>query len=119
MNISQIISQEIQCPEKDVISAISLLDEGNTVPFIARYRKERTGGMTDAHLRKLASRLEYLRNLEERQGAVIASIAEQGKLTEALEFQIKQATSLSEVEDIYRPRLAFLLVGAIDVFHLR
>ncbi len=103
MNITQIISQEIQCPEKDVISAISLLDEGNTVPFIARYRKERTGGMTDAHLRKLASRLEYLRNLEERQGAVIASIAEQGKLTEALEFQIKQATSLSEVEDIYRP----------------
>ncbi|MCR5491477.1 MAG: RNA-binding transcriptional accessory protein [Bacilli bacterium] len=103
MNIQAIISQEINCPEKDVEAAIALLDEGNTVPFVARYRKEKTGGMTDASLRKLETRLTYLRNVEERQKAVVASISEQGKLTPELEARIYDAFTMSEVEDIYRP----------------
>lgn len=103
MNISKIIATEIQCSERNVIAAISLLDEGNTVPFIARYRKEKTGGMSDSDLRKLEERLAYLRNLEERQETVVNAIAEQGKLTEALELRIRQATTASEVEDLYRP----------------
>ena len=80
-----------------------LLDEGNTIPFIARYRKELHGAMDDTALRTLAERLQYLRNLTDRKEAVKKSVAEQGKLTEALSAAIDAAATLAEVEDLYRP----------------
>ena len=103
MNIPETISQELNLPVKSVEAAISLLQEGNTVPFIARYRKEVTGNLTDADLRKLEERFEYLTNLQERVDAVIASIDEQGKLTPELKEALLNAKKLSEVEDLYRP----------------
>ena len=101
--IINIISSELQVKSSQVENAIKLIDEGNTIPFIARYRKEVTGGLSDEQLRTLGERLTYLRNLEQRKQEIIKSIEEQGKLTEEIVKQTEEATSLSEVEDIYRP----------------
>lgn len=103
MEINKIIAEELKVKETQVEAAIGLLDEGDTVPFIARYRKEKTGGLTDADLRTLEERLTYLRNLDEREKTVIESIDAQGKLTPELKEKILKALTLSEVEDLYRP----------------
>ncbi|EGT3612352.1 RNA-binding transcriptional accessory protein [Clostridium perfringens] len=102
-NINHILSKELGISLKQVTSVIEMLDEGNTVPFIARYRKERTGGLTDEVLRKFNDRLTYLRNLESRKEDVLRIIEEQEKLTPELKLKIEKATTLTEVEDIYRP----------------
>ncbi|HAT4242007.1 RNA-binding transcriptional accessory protein Tex [Clostridium perfringens] len=102
-NINRILSKELGISLKQVTSVIEMLDEGNTVPFIARYRKERTGGLTDEILRKFNERLTYLRNLESRKEDVLRIIEEQEKLTPELKLKIEKATTLTEVEDIYRP----------------
>ena len=101
--ISQILAQELSCKEAYIENVIQLLDEGNTLPFIARYRKELHGGMDDTQLRNLADRLQYLRNLEARRQEVKSSIENQGKLTEDLSAAIDAAATLAEVEDLYRP----------------
>ena len=101
--IIKIIAGELNIKESQVESTIKLIDDGNTIPFIARYRKEATGGLSDEILRTLGDRLDYLRNLEKRKEEVIKSIEEQGKLTDELANQIKNACILAEVEDIYRP----------------
>jgi len=101
--IVKILASELRIREKQVTETIKLLDEGNTVPFIARYRKEVTGGLSDEVLRDLFDRLTYLRNLEERKEEVIRLIDEQGKLTEELKADILAAEVLRRVEDLYRP----------------
>lgn len=101
--IIKIISSELQVKDNQVENAIKLIDEGNTIPFIARYRKEVTGGLNDEQLRNLGERLIYLRNLEQRKKEIIKSIEEQGKLTDEIIKQTEIATTLAEVEDIYRP----------------
>ena len=103
MNITQVIAQELSVQEWQVEAAVKLIDEGCTIPFIARYRKEVTGTLNDEQLRQLGERLTYLRNLEERKEAVIESIREQDKLTEELEKAIREAKTLVAVEDLYRP----------------
>jgi len=103
MDIAKIIASELNKNLTHVENVIKLLDEGNTVPFIARYRKEMHGTMDDTAIRELSDRLQYLRNLCERQGEVIKSIENQGKLTEELKNAIENAKTLSEVEDLYRP----------------
>ncbi len=102
-NIAEIISKELNVRQSQVESAIKLIDDGNTIPFIARYRKEATGGLSDEDLRKLGERLVYLRNLDARKQEVLSSIEGQGKLTEEITKSIENAKTLSEVEDIYRP----------------
>lgn len=102
-NIAEIISKELNVRQSQVESAIKLIDDGNTIPFIARYRKEATGGLSDEGLRKLGERLVYLRNLDARKQEVLSSIEGQGKLTEDITESIENAKTLSEVEDIYRP----------------
>ena len=97
------ISNELQVKPTQVENAVKLIDEGNTIPFIARYRKEVTGGLSDEQLRQLGERLIYLRNLEQRKQEIIKSIEEQGKLTDEIVKQTEIATTLAEVEDIYRP----------------
>ena len=97
------IAQELNIKNTQVENAVKLIDEGNTIPFIARYRKEVTGGLSDEILRDLGERLAYLRNLETRKGEVIKSIDEQGKLTDELTIAIASAETLAEVEDLYRP----------------
>ena len=101
--ITQTIANELQVKPTQVENAIKLIDEGNTIPFIARYRKEVTGGLSDEQLRILGERLSYLRNLEQRKQEIIKSIEEQGKLTDEIVKQTEIATTLAEVEDIYRP----------------
>ena len=101
--IAQIIAADIAARANQVIAAVTLLDEGATVPFIARYRKEVTGGLDDTQLRKLAERLEYLRELETRRVAVLESIRGQGVLTDALEAGIARAVTKAELEDLYLP----------------
>ena len=101
--ITQILAQELSCKETYIENVINLLDEGNTLPFIARYRKELHGGMDDTQLRALEDRLKYLRNLETRRREVKTSIENQGKLTEDLVKAIDAAATLAEVEDLYRP----------------
>ncbi|WP_370559941.1 Tex family protein [Edwardsiella tarda] len=101
--LSRIIATELQARTEQVDAAIRLLDEGNTVPFIARYRKEATGGLDDTQLRQLESRLIYLRELEERRATILKSIDEQGKLTHALEASILATLSKTELEDLYLP----------------
>ena len=103
MNINAVIAKELNVELWRVDAAVTLLDEGNTVPFIARYRKEKTGTLTDEQLRELDERLKYLRNLEERKAAVISSIEEQGKLTDELKKKIETAETLVAVEDLYAP----------------
>src|SRR5271165_6442527 len=97
------IAEELGVREQQVAAAISLLDGGATVPFIARYRKELTGALDDAQLRTLEERLTYLRELEERREAILDSIREQGKLDAALEATILAADSKARLEDIYLP----------------
>ena len=97
------IAQELNIKPTQVENAVKLIDEGNTIPFIARYRKEATGGLSDEILRDLGERLNYLRNLETRKGEVVNSINEQGKLTDELTIAIASAETLAEVEDLYRP----------------
>lgn len=97
------IADELDIREKQVQAAVNLIDEGNTIPFIARYRKEVTGGLTDETLRELGDRLSYLRNLEERKEEVKKSIENQGKLTDEIIKNIEESKTLAEVEDIYRP----------------
>ena len=101
--IIQIIARELNQTEQHVENVITLLDEGNTIPFIARYRKELHGSMDDTSLRALEERLQYLRNLEKRREEVKAAIENQGKLTEELSAAIDGAATLAEVEDLYRP----------------
>ena len=97
------IEEELGIKEEQVNNTVKLIDEGNTIPFIARYRKEATGGLSDEILRDLDERLKYLRNLEERKQEVIKSIDSQGKLTDEIVEALENAKTLSEVEDIYRP----------------
>lgn len=101
--LSRIIATELQARPEQVDSAIRLLDEGNTVPFIARYRKEVTGGLDDTQLRQLETRLGYLRELEDRRQTILKSIDEQGKLTEQLAGAINATLSKTELEDLYLP----------------
>ena len=101
--IVEIIAQELQIKQLQVESTIKLIDEGNTIPFIARYRKEATGGLSDEILRNLGERLTYLRNLESRKEEVIKSIDSQGKLTQEIIKDLENCITLAEVEDIYRP----------------
>ena len=101
--IAQILAQELNQKETYVENVIALLDEGNTIPFIARYRKERHGAMDDQAIRELADRLAYLRGLEQRRGEVREAIQEQGKLTPELAAALERAATLAEVEDLYRP----------------
>ena len=97
------LSQELNQPAQYVENVVRLLDEGNTIPFIARYRKELHGAMDDQLLRTLEERLKYLRGLQERREAVKNSIEEQGKLTPELAAAVDAAKTLAEVEDLYRP----------------
>ena len=97
------IAIELQVKNFQVENAVKLIDEGNTIPFIARYRKEATGGLSDEQLRELGERLNYLRNLEERKQEVTKSIEEQGKMTEEIAKALEVAVTLADVEDIYRP----------------
>ena len=101
--ITNKIAEELNVKPIQVENAIKLIDEGNTIPFIARYRKEVTGGLSDEILRDLGERLNYLRNLETRKEEVVKSIDEQGKLTDELTVAIASAETLAEVEDLYRP----------------
>lgn len=103
MEFTQIIAQELGLRLNQVKEAVQLIDAGNTIPFIARYRKEATGELDENALRSIVERLEYLRNLEQRKSEVLRLIEEQGKLTEELSSQIQKAKILQEVEDLYRP----------------
>lgn len=103
MDINQRITEELGVKRWQVDAAIKLIDEGNTIPFIARYRKEATGTLDDEQLRRLHERLQYLRGLEEKKEQVLSSIEEQGKLTEELKKQILEAETMVVVEDLYRP----------------
>ena len=103
MDILQVITQELGVEKWQVEAAVKLIDEGNTIPFISRYRKEATGTLNDEQLRNLNERLTYLRNLEDKKNQVLSSIEDQGKLTEELKAQILAAQTLVVVEDLYRP----------------
>ena len=103
MDINQRLTEELGVKRWQIDAAVKLIDEGNTIPFISRYRKEVTGSLNDEQLRKLHERLVYLRNLEEKKAQVISSIEEQGKMTEELRSQILAAETLVTVEDLYRP----------------
>ena len=103
MDINQKLTEELGVKRWQIDAAVKLIDEGNTIPFISRYRKEATGSLNDEQLRKLHERLLYLRSLEEKKEQVLSSIEEQGKLTEELKAQILAAEALVTVEDLYRP----------------
>ena len=103
MDILKVIQKELNVKLSQVEAAVQLIDEGNTIPFIARYRKEVTGSLNDEQLRQLDERLTYLRNLEEKKAQVLAAIEEQGKLTEELKREIEEAMTQVAVEDLYRP----------------
>lgn len=103
LKIEDVLAKELGVKPSQVEAVIKLIDEGNTIPFIARYRKEATGGLDDAQLRELDARLTYLRTLEARKAEVLASIDEQGKLTEELRDAIDGATMMQRVEDLYKP----------------
>ena len=103
MNIVQTIASELSIQTWQVEAVIKLIDEGNTIPFIARYRKEAHGTLDDEQLRSLDERLRYLRALEERRAVILASIEEQGKLTDELRKQIEEAATQSALEDLYLP----------------
>ena len=103
MDIIQKLTEELNVKKWQIEAAVQLIDEGNTIPFISRYRKEATGALNDEQLRKLHERLQYLRNLEDKKAQVLSSIEEQGKLTDELRSQILAAETLVVVEDLYRP----------------
>ena len=100
MDIIEKLAEELQIKTKQVKAAVELIDEGNTIPFIARYRKEATGALNDEVLRNLFERLNYLRNLEEKKEQVLSSIGEQGKLTPELKEQILAAETMVVVDDL-------------------
>ena len=102
-SIQTTIARELNLTAAQVAAVIDLVDQGNTIPFIARYRKEATGGIDDATLRDLDERLTYLRNLEARKDEVLRAIEEQGKLTADLRAKIDEATVMQRVEDLYKP----------------
>lgn len=103
MDINRQLKDEFNLKDEYVKNIIELIDEGNTIPFIARYRKEMTGSLDDQILRQFHDRLSYLRNLEEKREMVRSNIEEQGKLTDEIAKSIKNATTLTEIDDIYRP----------------
>ena len=103
MDINLKITEELDVAKWQVDAAVNLIDEGNTIPFISRYRKEATGQLNDEQLRKLFERLTYLRNLEEKKAQVIKSIDEQGLMTDELRQAIENAETQVAVEDLYRP----------------
>ena len=103
MEIREVLAQEFSLKQEQVDAVLSLLEEGNTIPFIARYRKEVTGSLDDEILRKFYDRYTYLLNLEDRRKTILKSIEEQGKLTDELKASIMEAKTLTELEDIYRP----------------
>lgn len=103
MTICQILAKELNIPEDRVEKTVALIDEGNTIPFIARYRKEVTGSLDDTVLRKLEERLQYLRNIEARREEVKNLIAAQEKLTPEISNAIDNAKTITEIDDIYRP----------------
>ena len=103
MDIIQKLAAEFKIKVSQVEHTVELIDEGNTIPFIARYRKEATGGLSDVTLRDMDERLKYLRNLQERKEEVLRLIDEQGKLTPQLEEEIAKAEVLQIVEDLYKP----------------
>ncbi len=103
MDIIQILAEELSIRKKQVEAAVQLIDDGNTIPFISRYRKEATGALNDEILRNLFERLQYLRGLEEKKNQAIESIRKQEKLTPELQYQLEEAKTLVEVEDLYRP----------------
>ena len=103
MDIILQLKEELQVEKWQVEAAVKLIDEGNTIPFISRYRKEVTGSLNDEQLRNLDERLTYLRSLEDKKKQVLSSIEEQGKLTEELKKKIEEAQTLVVVEDLYRP----------------
>ena len=103
MDIIKAIASELNVRNGQVEAAVKLIDEGCTIPFISRYRKEATGALNDEQLRNLDERLKYLRNLEDKKAQVIESIEEQGLLTDELKAQIEKANTMVAVEDLYRP----------------
>ena len=103
MNINEILCSEFKVKKEHLENIINLIDDGNTIPFIARYRKEMTGSCDDQVLREIADRLEYLRNLEKRKEEVFESITSQEKMTDEIAASLAAAETLSAVEDIYRP----------------
>ena len=103
MEIIKVLVDELKLKSKHIENVINLLDEGNTIPFIARYRKEQTGEMQDVAIRQLSNRLNYLRNLVDRKDEVIRLIDEQGKLTPELKKDILISDTLQRIEDLYRP----------------
>ena len=103
MDFVALLAEEFKLRPQQVSAVIELLDAGNTIPFIARYRKEMTGSLDDQVLRELAERLEYLRNLEKRRQEIEKTLTEQGVLTEELQAELAKAVTLSELEDLYRP----------------
>ena len=103
MNINEIIANELQVKKSQVDKTVELIDSGNTIPFIARYRKEVTGNLSDEQLRNLDQRLNYLRNLQEKKESVIESITNQGKMTDEIKNALDLAMTQTEVDDIYRP----------------
>ena len=103
MDIIRTLASELEIQDWQAEAAVKLIDDGNTIPFISRYRKEATGALNDEVLRKLFERLNYLRNLEEKKAQVLSTIEEQGKLTDELRAQIEAAQTLVVVEDLYRP----------------
>ena len=103
MDFTSLLAKEFSLRPQQVQAAVDLLDAGNTIPFIARYRKEATGSLDDQVLRELAERLEYMRNLEKRREEITASLTEQDVLTDELQAQLAAAVTLSELEDLYRP----------------
>ena len=103
MDINQKITEELNVAKWQVDAAVNLIDDGNTIPFISRYRKEATGELNDEQLRKLNERLTYLRNLEEKKAQVLKSIDEQGQLTDELRAEIEAAETQVAVDDLYRP----------------
>jgi uncharacterized protein len=102
-HLSSVLASEFRLKPAHAENIVALIDEGNTVPFIARYRKEMTGSIDDQVLREFCDRLGYLRGLDKRRGEISASIEEQGKLTDELRAAIDTAGTLSELEDLYRP----------------
>ena len=103
MDYTNLLASEFSLRSQQVQAAVELLDAGNTIPFIARYRKEATGSLDDQVLREMSERLEYLRNLDKRREEIRKSLTEQDVLTEELEARLQAAKTLSELEDLYRP----------------
>lgn len=103
MNINEILSAEFKLKQWQIDNTVQLIDDANTIPFIARYRKEATGSLDDQLLRQIYDRLQYLRSLQEQREKVCASIEEQGAMTEEIAAALSNAKTLTEIEDIYRP----------------